>query len=181
MTFDPTDPAQAEQLDTLTVAGQAMPGLVDFPKPGDSPRTWDVRKGVGLSGATIVFTGLDVAKWTTRLTMWLPAHFALWKQVKGLVAPPPQGQRPSIIDVYHPCLEEVGLRAAGVENRTMFMPISEDGDWFIDIMWVGYRKPLPQIGTGSGAKATQYQQTANDAGSAQIAALMKQLAALDKK
>lgn len=180
MSFDPTDPEQADLIDILTIAGTDMPGLVSFPKPGDSPRKWDERRGVGLSGATIVFIGLDVAKFTARLTLWLPEHFARWEQHKQLVAPPPQGQRPAILDAFNPLLAEVGIKAVGVENRTMFMPVSGGGDWFTDISCLGYRKPLPQIGTGSSAKATKYQQTAGDAGSQQIAALLGQLQGLNQ-
>lgn len=179
--IDPTDPELADLLDVVTAAGKASPGLVDFPKPGDSPRKWDERQGVGLSGATIVFTGLGVAKFTTRLTLWLPEHFRLWDEWKPIVAPPAQGTRPRIVDIYHPFLAEVGIGAAGVENRTQLAPVSELGDWFVDIMWLSYRKPLPALGTGKGAQATQYKNnSANDSGDAQIAALAAQLKGLIK-
>jgi hypothetical protein len=179
--FDPTDSGQADALDTLVIAGQTMPGLVDFPAPGDSPRKWDERKGVGLSGATIVFVGLDVAKFTARLTMWLPEHFRLWKERRVLVAPPAQGERAKIIDFYHPCLEEVGIKACGVTNRTQMKPVSDQGDWYVDISCLGYRKPLPQIGTGDASKATQNQQASKDKGDEMIAQLQKQLEALTPK
>jgi hypothetical protein len=179
--LDPTDIEQADTLDTLVIAGQTMPGLVDFPTPGDSPRKWDERKGVGLSGATIVFVGLDVAKFTVRLTMWRSEDFKLWRQRRGLVAPPAQGERAKILDFYHPLLEEVGIKACGVTNRTMLRPVSDLGDWYVDISCLGYRKPLPQIGTGNAPKATQYQQTAHDAGSDLITGYLKQLAVLTPK
>lgn len=178
MSFDPTNPESADQYDFLWVAGKQMPGLVSFPAPGTSPRKWDERNGVGLSGATIVFTGLGVANFTTRLTLISSAEFALWEDVKDLVAPPPQGQRPKIVDVVHPLLQEVGIRAAGVEDRVMFQPEDETGSWFVDIKWKGYRKPLPQIGTGDASKSAANGTTAKDAGDEQIQALLKQLQGL---
>lgn len=180
MSFDPTSLANADALDRFVVSGRVAPGLVEFLSPAGTPRKWDVRNGPGLSGATIVFTGLDIAKFSTRHTLWLPTHFNEWDSWKVLVAPPPQGQRAEIRVVYHPLLAEVGIDKCGVEDRTMLSPVG-DGSWTVDIKWIAYRKPLPQIGTGTGAKATQYQnQSANDAAGKQIDALLAQFQELSK-
>lgn len=178
--FDPTNIANADALDRFVVSGVALPGLVSFVTPAGTPRKWDVRNGPGLSGATIVFVGLDIAKFTTRHELWLPAHFAAWDTCAPLVDPPPQGQRAPIRVVYHPLLAFVRIDKCGVEDVIMPQPPG-DGSWFIDIKWIGYRKPLPAIGTGTGAAATQYQNTsANDAADAQINALLKQFGELNK-
>lgn len=179
MIFNPLDPDLDELMDTISVAGRKSPGLCNV-NGGSSPRKWDERNGYGLSGATIVFTGLGVAEFVTKLWFWLDEHFEQWDSWKALVAPPPQGQRPKILDVYHPLLAEVGILGAGVTDRTQLTPGDETGLWFVDIKWKTYRKPLPQIGAAQGSKATQYQQTAHDAGDAQIQALLKQLQGVAK-
>jgi len=175
--IDLFDPAVADALDAIVVSGRPSPGRC-LVTGGGSPRKWDERNGVGLSGATIVFTGLGVAEFTTRLLFSESAHLVAWDQWKDIVAPPPQGQRPKILEVYHPLLEEVGILGAGVTNRTQVTPLNDQGEWYVDITWKAYRKPLPQFGTASGAKTTQYQQTAGDAGSQQVGALLKQLQTL---
>ena len=176
MIFNPLDPALDELMDKIVVAGRKSPGLCNV-NGGSSPRKWDERNGYGLSGATIVFTGLGVAEFVTRLWLWEDAHFEEWGGWKALVAPPPQGQRPKIVDVYHPLLQEVDILAAGVVDRTQLTPEGETGLWYVEIKWKTYRKPLPQIGAPAGSKTTQYQKTAQDAGDAQIQALLKQLQA----
>lgn len=180
MSFDPTDIRNADALDRFVVSGRAAPGLVSFLTPAGTPRKWDVRSGPGLSGATIVFTGLDVAKFSTRHSLWLPEHFTAWESWEPLIAPPPQGQRAEIRVVYHPLLAGVRIDKCGVEDALMLQP-EGDGGWFVDVKWIGYRKPLPAIGTGVGAKTTQYQNhSANDAGDAAMNALLKQFGELTK-
>lgn len=175
--IDLFDPVAAEALDYIKVSGLQSPGRC-LVTGGAQPRKWDERNGLGLSGATIVFTGLGVAEFTTRILLATSAELAAWHVWKVLVDPPPQGQKEKIQEVYHPLLAEVKISAAGVTNRTQLTPLNDQGEWYVDIMWKGYRKPLPQIGTAAGAKATQYQQTAGDAGSQQVAALLKQLQSL---
>lgn len=172
-----TSPLETPEVyDVIRVLNTPSPGLCDVTGAG-SPRKWDERNGYGLSGATIVFTGLGVAKFTTRIWLWTTQHFEEWETWKPLVAPPPQGQKPRIMDVYHPFLDDLGIRAAGVEDRSQITPDGDTGKFYVDIKWLAYRKPLPQIGAGSGAQAgNQYQQsTAKDDGDAQIQALLKQL------
>lgn len=167
--------------DVIRVLNQPSPGIATVSGAG-TPRKWDERNGYGLSGATIVFTGLGVAKFTVRLWLWTDAHFDAWEEWKPLVAPPPQGQKPRILDIYHPFLDDVNIRSAGVEDRSQIAPDGETGLYYVDIKWLSYRKPLPQIGTGSGAQAgKQYKNnSANDAGDAQIQALLKQFNDLNK-
>lgn len=173
--IDLTAPENADALDRFLISGKVIPGILEFVSPAGTPRKWDVRSGPGLSGATIVFTGLDVVKFTTRHTLTTSDEFARWDEIEPLVAPPPQGQRAEIRVVYHPLLAIVRCDKAGVEDWIMPQPGGSD-DWFIELKWLGYRKPLPAIGTGTGAKSTAYQNhSANDAGDAQIQALLKQL------
>jgi len=178
MSFDPTDPDQAEAANIFRVAGIAIPGDLRFLTPAGTPRKWDVRKGVGLSGSVVVFVGLDVAKFKTRHIMSTSEHWTLWPTVAPIVEPPAQGVKPPILVVDHPLLHFSKITKAVIEDVVMPTPDEEAQFWHIDISWIGYRKPLPQIGTGTGAKGTQYQQTASDAGSQQIQALLGQLQGL---
>jgi len=40
-----------------------------------NPRGWDVRQGYGTSGATVVYTGDGLAKFSIKVFLWEDEHF----------------------------------------------------------------------------------------------------------
>lgn len=126
------------QIDYIKLAGRRSPGLADVSGAG-SPRKWDVRKGYALSGATTVYRGMDVARFKVTLRLYSEQHWEDWHAWKALVQRPPSGVRPRALDIWHPVLEECGIKSAVVENVGQPRQTGDSGEWSITIDFIEYR------------------------------------------
>lgn len=143
MTWNPiTDP-----IDYVLVAGKKSPGIATI-LGASSPRRWDERKGYGLSGAFVVFRGLGLSKWTVQLRLYTEEDWRTWDEWKEVVKKPPvsaQGdlgffRRPRALDIWHPILEDLGIKSAVVED--LLQPLqTADGEWTIEIKMIEFRRP----------------------------------------
>ncbi len=126
-------------VDYVILGGQRSPGLAEI-SDASSPRRWDERKGYGLSGSTVVFRGIGLAKPILTLRLYSAEDFAAWESWRPLVARPPLGSRPRALDIWHPFLEEAGIGSVVVEDVSQ--PVqSGDGEWTITIKLIEYRRP----------------------------------------
>jgi len=94
-------------IDAFILADQVSPGLAEI-VGASSPRKWDERKSYALSGASLVFRGVGLARFTARIRLYTPEHWGHWHAWKSLVVRPPAGERPKSLDIWHPILEEQG-------------------------------------------------------------------------
>jgi hypothetical protein len=134
----------------------SAPGI-SLPSPGvakikgsGAPREWDIRKGYGFSGASLVFTGEGLAKFSVDIFVWEPEHWILWEAFSALLTnpPPPPGTLPTSLSIDHPILNKkpwlitkvvVGSEGIGFwENDGL-------GLWSVTIPFVQYRKAKPAI------------------------------------
>jgi hypothetical protein len=149
MSWDPIN----DPIDYVILAGKRSPGIADI-IGASSPRRWDERRGYGLSGATLIFRGVQLAKWTLQLRLYTPEDWADWHAWKRLVQRPPAGARPKAMDIWHPILEELGVKAAGVED--LLQPLqTADGEWTIEIKMIEYRRPEFKLAKPEGAKENE--------------------------
>jgi len=148
--FDATGAASAllPGTDTITIAGAPAPGKWTLLR-GPRVYGWDVRKGYGLMGATVVPTGDDVMRARFLVEIWSPTDYALFQVFrstylkKQLVAV--QGSPIGLaIGIDHPELK--GL------NATSFVPLEVNplvndgfGVWMAEVEFLEYRKPLPAL------------------------------------
>lgn len=144
------NPIQAP-VDYILLSGQKSPGLATL-EGASTPRKWDERAGYGLSGSVVVFTGLGLAKFTVKLRFYTPEDWLAWDQWKPLVAKPPQGRRPRALDIWHPHLEELGVKSVVVEDVTQ-PEQTGDGEWTVTIKFIQWRKPKIQLVKPEGAQA----------------------------
>jgi hypothetical protein len=128
-----------QPVDYILLSGQKSPGLADV-DGASSPRKWDERAGYGLSGSTIVFTGLGLAKFSVRLRFYTVEHWAAWDAWKELVAKPPVGRRPRALDIWHPHLEELGIKSVVVED-VLQPKQTADGEWTVEVKFIQFRLP----------------------------------------
>lgn len=175
----PNPLATPDLYDYIVLAGKKSPGLCDV-SGASTPRDWDVRKGYGLSGATVVYTGDGLAKFTVRLLLWEEAQFDAWDVWRALVKKTPAGTKPKAQDISHPFLAELGITSAVVEDELQWVQV-EPGLFAKDIKFLQFRgKPAASLGKPTGSAAKPDQPTAQSAADKQIEALTAQLKGLSK-
>ena len=145
-----------EPVDFIRLAGRESPGIATV-TGASSPRRWDVRKGYALSGATTVFRGMDVAKFKVALRLYSEEDWDAWHSWKELVQRPPSGTRPRALDIWHPVLEDCGIKSAVVENVSQPEQTTADGEWTITIDFIEHRarQPISIMTEGSDATDTE--------------------------
>lgn len=161
-----------ELYDYFVLARQKSPGLCDV-SGANAPRNWDIRNGYGLSGATIVYTGDGLAKFTIRLFFWETDHFVAWEKFRVLVKKPPRGVRPKAMDISYPYLEELGITSVVVDDELQWTQPAA-GLFVKDIKFNQYRAPLPMVGKPDGSQSKANEPTAQTAIDKTIEALTKQ-------
>ncbi len=74
----PSDPDQRCEADALQIGGDWSPGFCVISKAG-IPITWDKRKGYGLTGASLVYVGNELAEFDAEFTIITQAQMVAWK------------------------------------------------------------------------------------------------------
>ena len=168
----------ADLYDFITLSGQRSPGICDV-SGASAPREWDIRKGYGLSGAIVVYTGDGLAKFTVRLLLWEPAQFDEWEAWRPLIRKPPRGVRPKAQDIFHPYLEELGIGSAVVEDELQWTQ-PEAGLFVKDIKFIQFRAPLPALAKPEASQTKPNEPTAQTEAEKMIADLAAQVKELAK-
>lgn len=135
MSWNPIESPQ----DFVILAGQRSPGIAEL-QSASSPRRWDIRRGYGLSGATVVFRGIMLAEFKLLLRLYSAEDWESWDTFRELVQRPPSGERPRALDISHPILDAFGI--ASVVVTDVIQPTqTEDGVYTIEIRLLEYRRP----------------------------------------
>lgn len=167
--------------DYILLGGEKSPGRATVLGAG-SPRTWDKRKGYGYSGAFVIFTGDDLAKFKVQIDLWKKDQFAEWDRfAKKCLVKPPLGQKPKALDIQHPLLnaEPLKITSAVVEDVSQWDQ-DEEGLWSCTIDFLQFRAPKPALGKPNAAipSVAKPIPTAQDAADVEIQRLMAQFSAL---
>ena len=136
-------------VDSITLANVQAPGkwsLVGGPKVFG----WEVRKGMYLSGSTVVPTGDDLIEAEFMVEIWDPVDFVAFKAFRASflkkaligVAGAPIA---SALGIYHPELNELGCSSVVVKEIN---PVLNDGTgvWTTKVKFLQYRPPQPALG-----------------------------------
>lgn len=145
MTFDPLN----SPVDHILLANRESPGLAVV-TAANSPRSYDERRGYGLSGSRVVFTGVGLAKPVVTLSLYSDQDISDWHSWKSVVQRPPRGDRPRALDIWHPILEDQGISAVVVSDVGQPMQ-TDDGVWTVQIKFIEYREPVRQEVTPQGS------------------------------
>jgi hypothetical protein len=139
--------------DKVFFSGQPAPGLNIVEGSSGSPRKWQEVGGYGLTGATLRFTGLGLAKFDVIITMITPQHWIEWPRFQGVIAPPRPGVYAKAQSIYHPLLQPLGIHQCVVEDVSIPKQ-TQAGVWQVWVPCRAFRKPKLTFATPDGAKAT---------------------------
>jgi len=148
------------RVDYIILNGLKSPGRAIIRGAG-TPRDWDIRKGFGFSGATVVFVGDNLAKFSVEIFLWdFPKHWLEWQRFsKVLERPPAPGDAttlgdggflpsvsPKALSIVHPVLNMGPLHITSVviEDVTQFEQ-DETGGFRCEIKMLQFRKPKPML------------------------------------
>jgi hypothetical protein len=148
MTWNPLDNA----INYAKFAGKKTPGLGMVEGAG-SPRAWDERGGYGLSGSTLVFTGLKLSEFTFKIRLYSTQDWNDWHSFKEIVKKPPPRVRPRAIDFWHPFTEDLGIKSVVVLDVSQPEQVDETGVWEISIKLKAYRRPKLTLAKPDGSQA----------------------------
>ena len=167
--------------DYIILGGAKSPGRATIVGAG-SPRDWDKRKGYGFSGAFVIYTGDNLAKFKVQIDLWTPDQFAEWaKFAKLCLVKPPTGTKPKAMDIQHPLLsmDPIKITSVVVEDCSQFTE-DDDGLWSCTIDFLQYRAPMPALGKplASIPSVKKPKPTAKDAAEVEIEKLTEQFKAL---
>jgi hypothetical protein len=134
--------------DFIVLGGFRSPGLAVV-KGAGSPRKWDVRAGYAFTGATVIYTGTDLAKFEVDIFAWEPDHFAAWEVFARAVLSPPVKAAPSYsLAIEHPALNNppLSILQVVVEDVTQWAQEADGGGLFArTIKLLQYRAPVPVL------------------------------------
>lgn len=166
--------------DYIILAGEKSPGLATPAKAG-SPRKWDKRDGYGLSGATLVYIGDDLAVFDVIIDLWTTEQFGEWARFAKLLEKAPAGTRPKAMGIQHPLLNRSPLKITEVVVFDVSQFEQDDyGLYTCSITFSCYRAPKPVLGKPLAAipAASKPVPTAKDAADVEIQKLMGELKGL---
>lgn len=147
MSWDPI----TKPVDYILLSGKRSPGLAEV-TGATSPRRYDERRGYGLSGATVVFRGIGLTRFTVKLRLYTEIDWADWDAWKPLIDRPPVGTRPRSLDIWHPHLEALEVKSCVVEDVAQ-PEQTADGEWTIELKFIQYRRPVLALAKPEGSKA----------------------------
>jgi hypothetical protein len=166
--------------DYIILGALKSPGRA-YIKNAGSPRDWDIRKGYGFSGASVVFTGNNLAKFEVDIELWLPSHWLDWQAFSKLLSKPGALVPIVGIGISHPLLTMAPLSITSVVVEDVSQFVQDDlGSHICTIKFIEYKRPLaalkkPLAEIPAASKALP---TATDAVTAEIAAKAATFAAL---
>lgn len=141
-----------QPVDYIKLGGVRSPGLAEV-LGATSPRKWEERGGYGLSGSTVVFRGVGLCKFTVKLKLYTEEDWTAWNAWRPIVAKPPFGTRAKALDIWHPLLEQLEVKAAVVEEVSQ-PEQTDNGEWTITLKFIEFRRPKVALAKPEGAKAT---------------------------
>lgn len=133
-------------VDSVVLGSLATPGRATVVGAG-SPRDWDVRKGYGLSGAFVVYTGESLKPFDVIVDLWEDRHWIEWEVFSKVLEKPRPGVRPVALGIYHPAISRppLSITEVVVLDVSQFEQV-DDGLWSCRITLLPFKKPLPALG-----------------------------------
>lgn len=118
-----------ELYDAIVLAGRRSPGRARLTVAKRS-YGWDEQKAKGNDGAETVKNGSSLVKFSCELFLWNDGErdcFAEWEAWKGVLDTTVDPKSPKALDVYHPELDELGVRSVVVQSRGALHPDGKGG------------------------------------------------------
>jgi hypothetical protein len=148
VTWDPI----TQPIDYILLSGRRSPGLCELSGLG-APRRYDERNGYGLSGATVIFRGVGLSKFSAKIRLYDFNDWQLWDLWKPLIQKPPVGTRPRALSIWHPLCEDNDIDKVVVED-VLGPDQTDDGEFTFEIKFIQFRSPVFKLAKPDGAAAT---------------------------
>lgn len=157
------------------------PGVCKIRGAG-SPRNWDIRPGYGIDGATSVFTGNSLSRFSVDIFLWEDSQWEEWDDFATILVRPTPATRAKSLSIVHPLLiqKPIQITSVVVEDVSQFEYNDSLDLWACEIKFMQFKKPRPILVKPTAAipAATQAPPTAKDAAEEKMQALFKELDAL---
>jgi len=146
--------------DYAIIAGQRTPGICRV-EGFVSRSRWDIRQGPALSGARLRYRGFEPAQGKLILTLTTNQDLADWYAFAPTVRRAPVGERATHLEIEHPILAALDIRAVAVASVSQLTLVDEKGVWAITIELIEYLEPTPAVSTPKGASDSGQELTPN--------------------
>ncbi len=170
--------------DKIVIAGSASPGKATV-KNLETASEWDIRKGYGFSGATVIYMGESLVKFLVEFEFWLDAQYAEWQAyAKRFFSKPTRSPVPGqvlALGIKHPLLNAEPYNVDKVVRTTVSgLEQDEYGLWTVSVGFLQYRPPQFFLSKPNGAipSVAKVVPTARDAAEEKIQQLRAQRDAL---
>lgn len=171
--------------DAVVIGNDAFPGKATV-SGLNGPRGWEVRKGYGQSGATVVPTGDELSTFSILFEIWDPLDALNFyrlaaKYFDRSVKLAPGGKTPLALAIFHPVLAAPPFRISAVVVKDVTGFEQDDlGLWTCNVSFLQYRKPKPAPAKPAAVyeQATDTAPTAVDKADAELEAKLATLARL---
>lgn len=133
--------------DFIAIGGKISPGVCEI-VGASSPRKWDERKGYGVSGATLVYTGRGLGKFTANFTMWDDDDLDEWEEFADMLGKEVTSRKGQSWAIAHPLvnLKPLSIMIVCVEDISQLTQM-DDGGWKSSIKFIEYRAPKQIVST----------------------------------
>jgi len=114
--------------DYVVIDGVQSPGVAVI-SGASLTRTWDKRKGYGVTGATLVYMGEDLAEFTIAFQFWdwIGGQRDEWVQFsKDVLVKQPKGKTPTALQIKHWQLNDPPLSIDAVVVKKIGQPEQDD-------------------------------------------------------
>lgn len=93
-----------------------------------------------MSGATVVFHGIKLSRFTIKFHLYTKADWADWNAFRPVVFKVPTPKNPRALNIAHPLLAELHIGAIVIED-ILVPEQTDDGEWTIELKVIEFRKP----------------------------------------
>lgn len=164
--------------DVFILDGFGLPGIVVDDGDPANPRNWDKKKGQASSGATLVFSGVDLSEFKVKCQLITLEDWDEYNTQKDRFKAP-TGKNPPSMSCFYPSLELLPepVNAVVIKDST---PPKQNGDqWFYTISFSQDRRAKAAGGKSKGSTAYTGG-SKKDAQDNQIDALVAQMNGMSK-
>lgn len=113
--YNPPVVANPNRWDVVTIAGQTCPGYCEI-AGFERKWKWDKKTGKGAQGTTCTYTGKPAVEGELIFFLWTGLHFVQWEIFRPLFQYDPTKQQTQAIDIFHPSLADLNIKAVVIES-----------------------------------------------------------------
>lgn len=135
MAWNPID----APIDYVLIGGKRTPGI-GVVVGASGPLKWDEQNGYGYSGAFLIFRGARLAHFEVRCSLYTVQDWEDYHSFLPTIKVPTQ-RFPKALDIWHPFLEQLGIKSVVPEEPKQPEGPDETGVYVWTVKLAQYRRP----------------------------------------